>query len=68
MTRILISLAPLAAACALTGFRVLATARRHRREDRETALRIEAAVAARRAETAYIDWLEERFEEEARQP
>jgi hypothetical protein len=68
MTRVLISLAPLAAACALIGFRVLATARRHQREDRETARRIEAAVAARRAERAYIDWLEERFEEEARQP
>jgi hypothetical protein len=68
VTRTLISLAPLAAACALIGFRVLATARRRRREDRETARRIEAAVAARSAERAYLDWLEERFEEEARQP
>jgi hypothetical protein len=59
VTRTLITMAPLAAACALIGFRVLATARRHQRErleqQRRTARlrlqeRVKALQAAERAE------------------
>jgi type II secretory pathway pseudopilin PulG len=59
VTRTLISLAPLAAACALIGLRVLATARRRKRErleqQRRTARlhlqqRVKALQAAERAE------------------
>jgi hypothetical protein len=61
MTRTLISLAPLAAALTIIAVRLLVVARRRKREDQETAERIEAGVAARRAEDAYIAWLEEQF-------
>ena len=61
MTRTLISFAPAAAICVLIAVQVISEARRRRREDRLTAERIGAAVAARRDGQAYIAWLEERF-------
>jgi hypothetical protein len=68
MTRTLISLTPMAAVIAIFGVQVLLTRRRRKREDRQTAERIEAAVASYgRAARAYIAWLEERFAAEASQ-
>ena len=57
----LISFAPAAAGLVLIAVQVISEARRRRREDRLTAERIGAAVAARRDGQAYIAWLEERF-------
>jgi hypothetical protein len=61
VTRLLISLAPAVAICVLIAVQAVSTARRRRREDRMTAERIGAAVAARRDGQAYIAWLEEQF-------
>lgn len=72
MTRTLISLAPMAAICALITVRVLTVARRRRREDQAAAARFEQqvaeALAACRDDDKFFVFAEQQFTSQGQAP